>query len=754
MVDAPPSASEGKGASSTDNEKRSISNCVEAAPSPPSMTTALFVYWILPVLLLALFSRFSVTLSDPLSRPGGGRTVPLGDIAKEKQQLLQQRQKLLQQQQQQQQRQRASQNQGTPPSTSPSSPQPKRSSSYQDTLDQTNKRRRRAQTMRSPKPQENPAKVAQTTQTSTASSPQTHNAAAKDPKRLRLEEKIQKLRQDFRTKPNDVEAALALADTLREKDVLFHDGGTGQVEALDTYKHAASLVLKKRQEMVLRDEPTNVSLSGTANVKEEIMFEYSQKSMDGLLCAIFVNMGKQYFMANMFEKAVQSYSRCIDIEPLYLDAVSARGSSLIILGRYEEAGQDFSVVIENDTHRFFNDAFTGMSKVLAAKEDAVPEGWGPTVSTLNQLIPMLEERLLSVTSEHGKNVIRDNLNRLHHVMFSYHDVKTKDTEEAWKHLSEGYKHKMAALPPFNSQMEKHKLDTVTQIFHEGFWPTGIGSQSRVPIFIVGFVRSGSTLLERVLDAHPMIVGTGEDSVFNGRLDYIRNTIVETSLSGSGEALHSAVQHLADEVVDGMRERWKVIDANTEKDHDDSGSDIEPKRFADKMLTNYYNVGFIHMLFPNALILHVAREPMDTIFSAFKHEFPPGTLDYTSEFSSLTQLYHSYRDIIEHWDKVLPGRVTHVRYEDMVHDMPGMAKAIIDAAGLPWADEVLAFHKKKHAVNTLSTTQVRKGVYKHSLQAWKRYEEPLQPLVKMVGDRVNWDLKTTLSSYVPVTTEEQ
>lgn len=95
-----------------------------------------------------------------------------------------------------------------------------------------------------------------------------------------------------------------------------------------------------------------------------------------------------------------------------------------------------------------------------------------------------------------------------------------------------------------------------------------------------------------------------------------------------------------------------------------------------MLTNYYNVGFIHLLYPNALILHVAREPMDTIFSAYKHEFPPGTLDYTSDMEALAELYHAYRDLIEHWDQVLPGRVTHVRYQDMVNDMPGVARAII------------------------------------------------------------------------------
>lgn len=102
--------------------------------------------------------------------------------------------------------------------------------------------------------------------------------------------------------------------------------------------------------------------------------------------------------------------------------------------------------------------------------------------------------------------------------------------------------------------------------------------------------------------------------------------------------------------------------------------------------------------------------------------------------------------MEHWDTQLPGRVTHIRYEDMVHDMPGVAKAIIQETGLDWDDSVLDFHKKKQAVNTLSTTQVRKGVYKDSLQAWRKYERYLEPLVEMIGDRKKFGVKTSLENY--------
>jgi Sulfotransferase family len=391
-----------------------------------------------------------------------------------------------------------------------------------------------------------------------------------------------------------------------------------------------------------------------------------------------------------------------------------------------------------------------LARVLQAKESAYPGGWEKITTLLDDIIPKLEHQALVIDHEEAVNMIHNTLNRFYHVLFLYHDVKTKDTNAAWEMLSKSYEHKMAALAPWNKGFEMQKVASTKMIFHKGFWPEGGGSDSPVPIFVIGFVRSGSTLLERVLDAHPQIVGTGENSVFNGQLDQIRNKIVETSMLGDTVKLNDVIVGLAEDVVDEMRDRWRMVASGG---HGSIDGQQEPRRFVDKMLTNYYNVGFIHMLFPNALILHVAREPMDTIFSAYKHEFPSGPLDYTSFFPSLAEFYHGYRDLMEHWDTELPGRVTHVRYEDMVNDMPGVARKIIEATGLEWDDGVLEFHKKKQAVNTLSTTQVRKGVYKDSLQSWRRYETHLQPLVDLIGQRTTYDLKTSLAGYTAPSPED-
>lgn len=581
-----------------------------------------------------------------------------------------------------------------------------------------------------------------------------------------LLKEIDLARKEYQSSKYDVYVVLTLADLLRRKEMEIHDGGSTSRECIDMYEEALDLLQQKSTSLSISEEDENElnSIGGGlfGNENDYVFMPLSaKKSKRALLLHAWTNMGKQFFLMNIFERAVDALTQGLKIVPNYIDALAYRASTYIILGKYDLAGADYATVLELDTPRSVMDSFTGSAKVLSLRPDAIPGSWNTLTTILDQLIPATEE---SYNSSHQNQFrqknLAGNLKSMHLAMFNYHEQSTHDTEKAWYHLEKATKYKMSTLPPFPFALEQQRSESLLQIFTQNFWPDGVGHASKVPIFIIGFPRSGSTLLERILDAHPEIVGTGEDSVMNGRLPQIRNSVVQASISGSQESIQSTIQQEGRTTLKLIKQRYKHIqqyerqyNVNSSDENDPQISPkkpaLQPRRFVDKMLTNYMNVGFIHLLFPNALILHIAREPMDTLFSTYKLDFPPGGLEYTSDFHSLAHMYKTYRTVMEHWDNVLPGRVTHVRYEDLVHDTPNIARAIIAQTGLSWHDDILDFHKKKHAVNTLSTTQVRKGIYKDSIQSWRKYEKYLRPLKNLVGAKfTEHTTQTTLKFYNP------
>jgi hypothetical protein len=162
--------------------------------------------------------------------------------------------------------------------------------------------------------------------------------------------------------------------------------------------------------------------------------------------------------------------------------------------------------------------------------------------------------------------------------------------------------------------------------------------------------------------------------------------------------------------------------------------LAPKaeRITDKMMSNFLHVGMIHLMLPNAKIIHAMRDPMDSCFSCYSHLFTENNLEFTYDLGSVGRHYVRYIQLMQHWHHILPiGTVLDMHYENMVTDTEGQARRLLEYLDLPWDKRCLAFHQNKRVVRTASVAQVRRPIYRSSIARWKHFERQLELLLDIV-----------------------
>ena len=153
-----------------------------------------------------------------------------------------------------------------------------------------------------------------------------------------------------------------------------------------------------------------------------------------------------------------------------------------------------------------------------------------------------------------------------------------------------------------------------------------------------------------------------------------------------------------------------------------------------MPANFRLIGLIGLILPNARILHCTRDPVDTCFSCYTKQFS-GQQDFAYDLEELGVYYRAYETLMAHWRAVMPSsRLMDVRYEALVDDLEGEARRLVAFCGLPWDAACLDFHATARSVRTASANQVRKPIYRTSLERWRPYERHLAPLVQALGRR--------------------
>jgi hypothetical protein len=244
------------------------------------------------------------------------------------------------------------------------------------------------------------------------------------------------------------------------------------------------------------------------------------------------------------------------------------------------------------------------------------------------------------------------------------------------------------------------------------------------VFVLGMPRSGSTLIEQILASHPQIHGAGELEHPSGTAGAIPFLFPESVLSLDGGALarmgESYVARLPPR-TDGRR-----LTVN-------------------KLPNNFLYIGLIRLILPNARIIHTVRSPLDTCLSCYSTLFTSGQL-FSYNLRELGRYYRGYDELMAHWRSVLaPDAMLDVAYEDVVEDLEGQARRLIDYCGLKWDDRCLSFHKTRRAVHTASAVQVRQPLFRSSIDRWRKFQAGLGPLLDELGDLVPAQVRSAVAA---------
>jgi tetratricopeptide (TPR) repeat protein len=273
--------------------------------------------------------------------------------------------------------------------------------------------------------------------------------------------------------------------------------------------------------------------------------------------------------------------------------------------------------------------------------------------------------------------------------------------------------------PFDIDHFERRTARIRATFDAAFFAqhAGSGYTDSSAIFIVGLPRSGSTLIEQILASHSCVEGTME----------LPNVINMTRELNDGASD-------ADGYPETIRALGRQQLADLGRRYIDETAPLRTgrPRFTDKMPNNFSHVGLIASMLPRATIIDARRHPMDCCFSTFKQYFAQGqTFSYSLE--DLGRYYRCYLSLMDHWDTVLPGKVLHVQYEEMVREPEQNIRRLLEHCGLPFEAGCLKFNQTQRPVRTASAEQVRQPIYASAVGYWRNFEVQLEPLERSLGD---------------------
>ncbi|HEX4160360.1 MAG TPA: sulfotransferase [Rhizomicrobium sp.] len=328
----------------------------------------------------------------------------------------------------------------------------------------------------------------------------------------------------------------------------------------------------------------------------------------------------------------------------------------------------------------------------------------------------------------------DDRATLHHALGTAHrDVK--NYAKSFENYAKGNALRRLKIDFDSDKLGAHRI-ACERFFDTRFFAerAGWGCQSKGPIFIVGMPRSGSTLLEQILTSHSMIEGLGEradlDLTLLRPLSGTKEDINVHEFANGAAVLKSGLVDAYRRIIDSLdAEGFRTLGEQFLALAGRSKTSARPY-FTDKTLRNFFYVGLIHLMLPNAKIIDARRHPLDTGWSCFRSQFPG--MNFAFRLADIGKDYSNYVRLMDHFDRVLPGRIYRVIYERLIDDPQTELARLFAYLEIPFEESCLSFHENRRAVKTQSSEQVRQPLYKSGMAQWVPYEPWLGPLKSALG----------------------
>tara|TARA_B110000116_G_scaffold270485_1_gene288681 strand:+ start:4863 stop:6833 length:1971 start_codon:yes stop_codon:yes gene_type:complete len=404
-----------------------------------------------------------------------------------------------------------------------------------------------------------------------------------------------------------------------------------------------------------------------------------------------LHLGNMYGIDGQTADALGAYENCLDIRPDDPAALIGRGHMLRITGFQDEANASYKRSVEVSPE--------------------IGSTWW-YLASLHRYSASDEEVVTMQSQLESESLAPDSKIAFHFALARAFEKRESFTA-AWEQYVQGnsLKRSIVKYDPVKIEVDQ---DRIKDVFNANFLAS-VSAQTPAavtPIFVLGMPRSGSTLIEQILGSHSSLEGVGE-------LPYVL-MLTSSMIANKPDNLHytEIMQQLSSHEITALGRSYLY--------HASTHCADETMFFTDKMPENFSHVGFIRSILPHAKIIDARREPMATCVANYRQLFAQGKTQ-TYDLNELGEYYLQYIDMMAHWDAVLPGEVLRVQYEEVVADLEGQVRRILDFCGLPFEQGCVEYHKSDRPVNTASSEQVREPIYTSAVEFWRNFDPYLEEL---------------------------